>query len=51
MADCLFCRIIRKEIPAAIVYEDAKFLAFEDIHPRAPVHVLLIPKPHFASLN
>lgn len=51
MADCLFCRVIRKEIPATIVYEDAKFLAFDDIHPRAPVHVLLIPKTHFASLN
>ena len=51
MADCLFCRIVRKEIPATIVYEDAKFLAFEDIHPKAPVHILLIPKTHFASLN
>jgi histidine triad (HIT) family protein len=51
MDDCLFCRIVRKEIPAKIVFEDEKFLAFEDIHPQAPVHVLLIPKEHFASLN
>jgi histidine triad (HIT) family protein len=51
MDDCLFCRIGRKEIPAKIVYEDEKFLAFEDIKPQAPVHILLIPKTHFASLN
>jgi histidine triad (HIT) family protein len=51
MDDCLFCRIGRKEIPAKIVYEDDKFLAFEDIKPQAPVHILLIPKTHFASLN
>ncbi|MEN6311677.1 MAG: histidine triad nucleotide-binding protein [Acidobacteriota bacterium] len=51
MDSCLFCRIIRKEIPAKIVYEDDKFLAFEDIRPQAPVHLLLIPKTHIASLN
>jgi histidine triad (HIT) family protein len=51
MDNCLFCRIAGKEIPAKIVYEDEKFLAFEDIRPQAPVHVLLIPKVHFASLN
>ncbi len=51
MDDCLFCRIVKKEIPAKIVYEDAKFLAFEDIRPQAPVHILIIPKDHFASLN
>jgi histidine triad (HIT) family protein len=51
MDTCLFCRIVKKEIPAKIVYEDGKFLAFEDIRPQAPVHILLIPKIHFASLN
>jgi histidine triad (HIT) family protein len=49
--DCLFCRIIRKEIPAKIVTEDAHSLAFRDINPQAPVHVLVIPRTHVASLN
>ena len=48
---CVFCQIINKEIPAAVVYEDDLILAFKDINPQAPVHVLLIPKDHFASLN
>ena len=51
MADCLFCRIARKEIPAAIVYEDERLLAFSDINPQAPLHALLIPKRHIDSLN
>jgi len=51
MADCLFCKIARKEIPAKIVYEDRQVVAFEDIHPQAPVHVLVIPKSHFATFN
>lgn len=51
MSDCLFCRIIRKEIPAAIVYEDDQLLVFSDINPQAPLHVLVIPKRHIASLN
>ena len=51
MDDCIFCRIAAKEIPARIVYEDDEILAFDDIHPKAPVHVLIIPKEHFASLN
>ncbi len=50
MADCLFCRIIRKEIPAKIVHETELTLALRDIHPRAPVHVLVIPKEHLDSL-
>ncbi|MDQ6634051.1 MAG: histidine triad nucleotide-binding protein [Gemmatimonadota bacterium] len=50
-ANCLFCRIIRKEIPATIVWEDAHALAFRDIDPKAPTHVLVIPKTHVASLN
>ncbi len=51
MGDCIFCSIIKKEIPARIVFEDAEVVAFEDLNPQAPVHVLLIPKEHFASLN
>ena len=51
MADCLFCRIARKEIPANILYEDRLVTAFADIHPQAPVHVLIIPKVHFDTLN
>jgi len=51
MADCLFCRIIRKEIPASLVYEDDRLLAFNDINPQAPLHVLVIPKRHVDSLN
>lgn len=49
--DCLFCKIIRKEIPAEVVYEDDEVLAFKDIHPLAPVHILIIPKRHIASIN
>ena len=48
--DCLFCKIARHEIPARIVYEDDEFLAFHDINPAAPVHLLLIPKHHVVSL-
>ena len=50
-SDCLFCRIIRREIPATIVREDEHTLAFRDIDPKAPTHVLVIPKTHVASLN
>lgn len=50
MADCVFCKIVRGEIPCAKVYEDEKVLAFDDIHPMAPVHVVLIPKNHIATL-
>ena len=51
MADCLFCRIIRKEIPASVVYEDDRLLVFNDINPQAPLHALVVPKRHIASLN
>ena len=51
MPDCLFCRIIRREIPASIVYEDERVLAFNDINPQAPTHVLLVPKRHISTLN
>jgi histidine triad (HIT) family protein len=50
MNDCLFCKIVRGEIPAKKVYEDEYVLAFHDIHPQAPVHLLLIPKQHIDSL-
>lgn len=48
---CLFCQIIKKEIPAEIVYEDEKFLAFKDINPKADLHLLVIPKAHIASIS
>ncbi len=51
MNDCLFCKIIKKKIPAKIAYEDDKVLAFYDINPQAPAHILIIPKKHIASLN
>jgi histidine triad (HIT) family protein len=51
MSDCLFCKIIAREIPASIVYEDDRVLAFNDINPQAPTHVLVIPKRHIATLN
>jgi histidine triad (HIT) family protein len=51
MADCLFCKIVAKQIPAKILHEDADVLAFEDIQPQAPVHLLVIPKKHIATLN
>ena len=49
MSDCLFCRIGSKKIPAKIIYEDTDTLAFEDINPQAPVHVLIIPKKHIST--
>ena len=51
MTECLFCKIIAKEIPADIVYEDDIMLAFKDIKPVAPQHILVIPKQHIATLN
>lgn len=50
MGDCLFCKIIEKTIPAKIVYEDEQTLAFEDINPQAPVHILVIPKKHIPTI-
>jgi histidine triad (HIT) family protein len=49
--DCLFCKIINREIPASIVYEDDRVLAFNDINPQAPTHVLVVPKRHIATLG
>lgn len=47
---CIFCKIVKKEIPSSIVYEDDKVLAFNDISPQAPTHVIVIPREHVASL-
>ncbi len=49
--DCLFCRIVSGEIPARTVYEDADLVAFEDLHPQAPLHVLVVPRSHIATVN
>ena len=51
MENCIFCKIINHQIPAAVVYEDDKVVAFNDINPVAPVHVIIIPKEHIASAN
>lgn len=51
MTDCIFCRIARGEIPSKKVYEDEDLFAFHDIHPQAPVHFMIIPKQHIASLS
>lgn len=50
MTNCLFCKIAQGDIPANIVYQDDKIMAFKDIHPKAPVHLLVIPKIHRDSL-
>ncbi len=50
MSDCLFCKIIDGEIPSTEVYQDDEVYAFKDIHPKAPTHVLVIPKTHVATL-
>lgn len=47
---CIFCKIVEKEIPANIVYEDENVLAFHDIQPKAPIHILLIPKIHIENI-
>lgn len=49
--DCIFCNIINKEISANVIYEDKNFIIFEDIKPSAPVHLLIVPKEHIASVN
>ena len=48
MSDCIFCRIAAHELPATLLYEDKDTLAFEDLHPQAPTHVLVIPRKHIA---
>ncbi|MFJ1268402.1 histidine triad nucleotide-binding protein [Legionella lytica] len=49
--DCLFCKIAGGAIPATVVYEDEELMAFRDLHPQAPTHVLIIPKQHIATIN
>jgi histidine triad (HIT) family protein len=49
--DCLFCKIVQRAIPSDIVYEDESILAFSDIHPAAPTHLLIIPKRHIPTVN
>jgi histidine triad (HIT) family protein len=51
MTDCVFCKIVAGEIPTAAVYDDDQVLAFRDIQPEAPVHIIIIPKRHIATLN
>ena len=51
MTDCLFCKIIAKQIPAKIAHEDEEMLAFHDINPKAPVHIQIIPKQHIAQVS
>lgn len=51
MDNCLFCRIVRGEIPSTRVYEDDQVIAFADLHPVAPVHLLIVPRRHFDDLN
>ena len=50
-SDCLFCKIVNRELPADVVYEDDELLAFNDISPQAPTHILIIPKHHVATVN
>jgi histidine triad (HIT) family protein len=51
MSNCIFCKIKNKEIPSKIIFEDERIIAFNDANPQAPVHILLVPKEHFTSLN
>ncbi|MZP44268.1 HIT domain-containing protein [Heliobacterium gestii] len=50
LSDCIFCKIVRREIPAQLVYEDDQVVAFRDINPVAPTHILIIPREHIASV-
>ena len=51
MSDCLFCRLVAGDIPAKIVFKDEHLVAFQDINPQAPMHVLIVPRRHVATLN
>jgi histidine triad (HIT) family protein len=51
MSDCLFCKIVAGSIPAKLVYQDDRAVAFRDINPQAPTHILVVPRQHIASLN
>ena len=48
--DCVFCRVVKREIPSKILYEDDLVLAFEDIAPQSPIHILVIPKKHYSTI-
>jgi len=49
--DCIFCKILNKEIPANFIYEDDNVVAFNDLNPQAPIHILIIPKQHISTIN
>jgi histidine triad (HIT) family protein len=51
MMDCLFCKIVKRDVPATVLFEDNEIMAFRDIKPQAPTHVLVIPKNHIATVN
>ena len=51
MSDCIFCKIVKKEIPSQIVYESPGFIAFRDINPQAPTHIVLVPKTHMERIS
>ena len=51
MTDCLFCRIVSGELPATVVKKDDRYIAFRDLHPQAPTHILVVPREHVRSLN
>jgi len=51
MQDCIFCKIVNRQLPSTVVYEDDKVMAFNDINPVAPIHVIIIPKEHIANVN
>lgn len=51
MKNCIFCKIVEKKLPAKILYEDKKIVAFPDIYPSAPVHILVVPKKHIDTIN
>ena len=51
MSDCLFCKIVARQIPSKVVHEDERLIVIEDVNPQAPLHVLIIPKAHIATLN
>ncbi len=51
MSDCIFCKIVKREIPSEVVYENEFIFAFKDIHPKAPIHILVVPKKHISTFN
>jgi len=51
VSGCIFCQIVARQMPAALVHEDGQCIAFEDVHPMAPVHVLVVPRKHIPTLN